>query len=260
MKTKFDKIYVISLITNHDRQDAITEQLKGCCDLDFEFVYGSDYYNFINDAHNHKIKYPNVYPWVDDNDAEHSFSRSFGCAITHYNAVLYAYELGYNNVLIMEDDVCFVKNKKLIYNSFNNIPEDADFITWDPRFVDKFETNLPNIKEDILNSNDLFFNITNEKYPLMIGGMMYAIMNRQSMEFYLKTQHENFHAADIVLNFFYQPTVKKYVSTKCIATDQYNIENNFSGKGGYQCIYTLTEKLNNKMFYNPDKFTVFSRY
>ena len=47
MKTQFEKIYVLSLITNKDRQKFIKYQFNKL-GLDFEFIYGVDYYNFSN--------------------------------------------------------------------------------------------------------------------------------------------------------------------------------------------------------------------
>ena len=48
-KTIFDKIYVISLIHNHDRQEFIKYQMNHI-GLNFEFIYGIDFYNLINDS------------------------------------------------------------------------------------------------------------------------------------------------------------------------------------------------------------------
>lgn len=45
MKTQFDKIYVLSLITNKDRQEFIKYQFNEL-GLDFEFIYGFDFHNF----------------------------------------------------------------------------------------------------------------------------------------------------------------------------------------------------------------------
>lgn len=54
METQFEKIYVLSLITNKDRQKFIKYQFNKL-GIDFEFIYGVDYYNFSN------IQYPDVY-------------------------------------------------------------------------------------------------------------------------------------------------------------------------------------------------------
>ena len=45
MKTQFEKIYVLSLITNKDRQNFIKYQFNKL-GIDFEFIYGVNYYNF----------------------------------------------------------------------------------------------------------------------------------------------------------------------------------------------------------------------
>ncbi len=135
MKTKFDKIYVISLITNHNRRKFITYQMNEL-GLDFEFIYGIDFKSLTYDGSNHKIKYPYTY----DNNTSNT-AGNYGAAIAHYGAIKQAYEFGYNNILVLEDDICFIKNKDLIFECLNNIPDDADFITYDVRFLDLDNNN-----------------------------------------------------------------------------------------------------------------------
>ena len=138
MKTQFEKIYVLSLITNKDSQKFIKYQFNKL-GLDFEFIYGVDYYNFSN------IQYPDVYKNTGVNFSySQNIKKNYGCAMTHYQAVLQAYYLGYNNVLIFEDDVCMNTNMSLLKDMLNNIPEDADFVTFDFRQDEDNEKNIYN--------------------------------------------------------------------------------------------------------------------
>ena len=45
-----------------------------------------------------------------------------------YSIIKETYELGYNNVLILEDDIQFNKDLSLLRNTLNNIPEDYDIL------------------------------------------------------------------------------------------------------------------------------------
>lgn len=130
MKTKFEKIYVISLITNKDRQEFIKYQMRKL-DLDYEFIYTINYHKIKYDNNGNEIKYPVYFTEYDHLDD----IATFGCALAHYQAILQAYEFGYNNVLVLEDDICFLKDKTIIENYLNNIPGDAEFITYNPRFI-----------------------------------------------------------------------------------------------------------------------------
>ena len=253
MHTVFDKIYVISLITNKERQEFIKYQMNEL-GLEFEFIYGIDYTNLIIDSEKNPIIYPKV---LNNNTNE---ACNFGCTIGHYQAVLQAYEFGYNNVLIIEDDVCFIKDKKLIEYYLNNIPKETDFITWDPRFI----KNRHNKKEEFINlikeNNDQEYTFLPNDYEYICGGMMYAIMNKETMLFYLNNQRNWLKMSDHVEGFFENPIIERYVSNKCLCTDQYNIANNFKSK--YYCynnIYKKIYKLNIKDFYKPKTFKVFSR-
>ena len=252
MQTEFDKIYIISLITNKDRQEFIKYQMNEL-GLDFEFVYGVDFKSLTNDAINIPIIYPEMY---DNGTCKEA--GTYGCAITHYQAVLQAYEFEYNNVLIIEDDVCFIKNKNLIEEYLNNIPKDADFINFDPRFLLEEEHN--NLIDEIKNNNDNYLKIS-DNYQKMCGGMMYGLMNRNTIKLYLDNQRKNLHTADRVLGLWKFPKVKRYISLKCICSDQFNISSNFdiNMHVSYRNIYNEINKINIEDFYKPKEYHIFSR-
>lgn len=249
MKTKFDKIYVLSLITNKERQKFIKQQFNKLS-LKYEFIYGTDFYNLKHDATGKEIQYPNVWnnffllylnPTVAD----------YGCALTHYQAILQAYELGYNNILIIEDDICFIKNKKLIEYYLNNIPEDADFITFDPRFI--FDDTRNDIYQRLKECKDDWLYLDNNIE--LIGGMFYGLMNRETMKLYLDNQRLNFNMSDHIIGIFDRPTVKRYIGTKCLCTDQYNLSCNFSPKiKSYTNIYYMINSLKYEDFNLPSQY------
>lgn len=55
----------------------------------------------------------------------------FFMSVMHYNVIKTAYELGCNNVLVMEDDIRFLKNKKMIERILDSIPEGYDMLMLD---------------------------------------------------------------------------------------------------------------------------------
>ena len=253
MKTQFEKIYVLSLITNHKRRKFIIDQFK-YLDIQFEFIYGTDFYNLKYDANNKQIKYPDVH--INETHDFFRQSGDYGCTLSHYNGILFAYELGYNNILIIEDDICFIKDKNLIYKCINNIPDDADYVTWDPRFI--IYNDYVYYKQFINNKN-IYTNITNKLGNIpMIGGMMYGIMNRKSMEIYLNNQRNSMKMSDLIGEFNVgNKYIKKYVCNKCICAEQFNLLCNFKNEKNniinnfiHQNIYALIEPLDKSMFYD----------
>ena len=254
MKVPFYKAYVLTLPSFKDRSIFINNQLNDL-EIDYQFIFGTDFGNINTDAQGKEIQYPNLYDYNYK-----STSRDFSCAITHYNAVYQAYEFGFDKVLIMEDDICFIKNKKLIESVFNSIPEDADFVTYDPRFWE--DSDFIKFKDKLKYNKNSDYIKDNNEYIFMFGGLLYAIMNRKTMEIYLNSQRNKLSVADHVQGLFRNPIVNKYICSKCICTDQFNIKNNFNIKEiktdykSYLCNY---DNLDVNNFYKPDKYNEFFR-
>ena len=249
MKTKFDKIYVISLISNKDRQEFIRYQMNNL-GLDFEFIYGIDFYNLKYDKFGDKINYPNLIYNFNNLDNR----KMYGCTIAHYQAILQAYEFGYNNILIIEDDMCFNKNKQLIEYYLNNVPNDADFITYTPRFIEYDEINR--FKDNILNIKNKYFKLDNN-YKSLCGTGMYALMNRNSMKLYLDNQRKNLYTVDHIPCFFKTPNINRYTTLDSIIIDQFNLLNKDNNKNiinyGLHCYIQYNIINNYNDFYKPNK-------
>lgn len=254
MKTPFTKIYVASLITNKDRQKFVTYEMNDL-GIDFEFMYGTDFGNINCDFRGNKIEYPQIL------NGAVADGRDFGCAISHYNCILWAYELGYDSVLVIEDDICLKKSKSLIEQSFANIPEDADFVTWDPRFY----YNDDKVKfYNFMHNSVGWYTPYNGEFYFLFGGMMYALLNRKAMELYIENQHNNFCPPDVVPGFFTESEtvhLNRYISNMCLCTDHLNIQQNFKVRQpAYQLSYGYLQQQNIDDFYQPEVFHNFSRY
>ena len=217
MITQFDKVYIISLISNKDRQEFIKYQMKEL-DIDFEFIYGIDFYNLKHDRFNNEIIYPSLVDFDFLNN-----DKMYGCTLMHYYAILQAYELKYNNVLIIEDDTCFIKDKNILNYYLNNIPNNCDFITFTPRFINDYERNqFINLISSYNNENIKYKKLNNEIYTSLCGTGMYGIMNRKTMELYLNNQRKNFNCVDHIYDFFEYPTINRFTTYNAICMDQYN--------------------------------------
>lgn len=250
----FDKVYVLTMPNSKLRQEFINYQFKQI-GVDFEFVYGIDFGNIINDALGNEIIYPNIY---DSKTYYESLGRDFSCAVNHYSAIYRAFEFEFNSVLVVEDDICFIKDLNRLRESFENIPKDADFVTWDPRFW--WDYDFAEFKNCLYNSQ--YFIKDTGQFRWTFGGMCYGIMNRQSMELYLKNQRSSFHMSDHVEGFFHHSSVNKYMSSICICTDQFNLKHNFDIKPivknwrGYTCNY---ENIVKDDFYTMKEYDEFVR-
>lgn len=257
MTTIFDKIYVLSLTTNKIRQKFIQYQMNEL-GLDFEFIYGTDFSNIKYDSRGREITYPRMF-YEDDSK---STAKDFGCAISHYQAILQAYEFGYDSVLILEDDICLLKDKQTLQHyllSILDIINKSDFITFDPRFI--ISSQFYQFQNQINSSNDNYVFLDNS-YDALCGGMMYGIMNKETMKLYLEKQHNSFIMSDHIMGIFFDPVVRRYVCKKCLCTDQLNINFNFNLNNDMQCyknIYYDIENLNVDNFYIPNENHIMSR-
>ena len=218
MQTLFDKIYVISLISNKDRQEFIKYQMKEL-DIDFEFIYGIDFYNLKHDRFNNEIIYPSLVDFDFLNN-----DKMYGCTLMHYYAILQAYEIGYNNILIIEDDSCLIKDKNILNYYLNNIPDNCDFITYTPRFIDDDERNqFKKLISLYKNNNKIkYIKLNNKNYNSLCGTGMYGLMNRQTMKLYLENQRKNFNCADHIKGIFENSIINRYTTFNAICIDQCN--------------------------------------
>lgn len=252
MNIPFDKVYILTTPSFKERFTFVHKQLNDL-GIEHNFIWGTDLGKFKNDSLGYKIHWPQLWEYETT-----CTGRDVGCTLSHYDAVYQSYEFGFNKILIMEDDVCFNKNKDLIETLFNNIPEDADFVTYDPRFW--FDKDFIQFHNDI--NNDNLYIKDHKQYQFMFGSMMYAIMNRNTMELYLNNQRKNLFISDHVQGLFCNVSVNKYISSKCICTDQFNIKNNFNIKdikSNYKAYLCNYDNLNINDFYTSDKYNEFIR-
>ena len=149
MLNNIDKIYVVSYVKNENLRANIAYQLYYHGITDFEFYYTYDVSeNIINNPNELCLKHLSV-------------------SYAHYDLMKRSYELGYNRIIVFEDDVMFLKDK----NEFKNTLNEALSLEGNIVFVDYRKLG----NENIITLN------------LQSG----YIVDREGMEFYIKN-FENF--------------------------------------------------------------------
>jgi len=119
----FNHIFVISGCSNFERRNWIDQEFKRVGIEHFNY-----WYNFSDNKRLilNKIRLNHNY-----------------IAYGHYSLIKTCYELGYDNVLIFEDDVCFLNDLKTIYNTleeFDKIKPEInaclfDYLPWDEHII-----------------------------------------------------------------------------------------------------------------------------
>lgn len=106
----FDKIFYINLERRPDRNKEIIEELK-------RFNIDAERFNAVDSA---LINKPDN--WIDNRG-------SYACLQSHLEILKMSKILGYNKILILEDDVIFNNNiNDIIELYFNEVPEDWDIL------------------------------------------------------------------------------------------------------------------------------------
>ena len=100
-KKYFDHIFILSRCSNFERRENLNRELKRIGLYDYvTYLYQPD--SELLDYQDSSLSKPN-----------------YRCKYAHYSCIKMAYELGYNNVCILEDDMIFLKDISEIENQLN---------------------------------------------------------------------------------------------------------------------------------------------
>jgi GR25 family glycosyltransferase involved in LPS biosynthesis len=200
-KSKFDKIYCLHYLPNKDRVDNIYDELKkvGLLDTDI-FEWYITYPSGMDE-----IKIKSLLKYKNGPVSRHFGKGAYNCTLGHYSIIKTAYELGYNHIMIMEDDIEFLNDTNIVENIINNIPDDYNVISFD---IGNDGTNTPyenmmNIVNNPNNKiNDYFVKYNHNMgassgcYALSRKGMKHIIdgQERKFMpaDYYTSNEHDSF--------------------------------------------------------------------
>lgn len=146
----FDHIFVITYTKNSLRRELLECEFSRVNIKDFEYVYNTTYkYAVI----------PNLL------SVEQNLNN---CTFAHYQTIKNSYELGYENILILEDDIRFLKNVNEIEEIINKYPPPG-----------KLNSPYDEVHYDYVLSpvlyTDFYIYCTGSMYSLNQKGMKYAI-------------------------------------------------------------------------------------
>lgn len=188
----FDKIYLLNLVTAKERRDFFFNQLHAL-GVDEEWVK-SGKFEVIN-----AVKLPHYNQELidfmrDKNMAEFKNVPEAMCAYEHYRILKASIELGYERVLILEDDVCFIKDLSLISKAIENAPEDYDVLHFEgfswPN-PDQRETYEALLSESPLDAKW----VSMHKFPVWdTAALGYS---RKGMQKYIEVQENKMRFADL---------------------------------------------------------------
>lgn len=202
LKEKFELCYVLNLSDRKDRRDNMEYQFKQMGMDDIETSVWLRYH------YTTKFPYNDLIANAFNKSQRGRFTKAneYDCARNHYSIVKECYDRGFNNILVMEDDIKFLRNGQTFCTYLYNIPNDYDLLQFGGFTTD------PNAK-NILNESKKSYWVTHNNIPLW-NASMYAL-SRRGMEFYIAFMNKFFWVADGPL--YKAPLnhnlIKSYIST-----------------------------------------------
>lgn len=185
---KFDAIYCISLADNISRRDDLKKELSRVG------ILNSNIFHWKITVKNELYKYIWNNPSLKANKWWFHLTGTLNCTLEHYAVYKECLALGYKRVLILEDDVVFLKDIKEIEKAIDNIPENYDIL--------KFNSYFSGVEEEIqkvINDNkinDYYFDYSSLQ---QISAACYAV-SLKAMLILSKYQETFYQPSDAILN------------------------------------------------------------
>lgn len=245
---RFNKIYVLTMSTRNDRRPGIFNMLV------------SIGYNPDKIEHKDKVTFIYATPWpynelivyyINTAYSRQCFSKpnEYDCVRNHYSIIKQSFDLGYENILILEDDIRFLK-PSLLNPLLENIPEDFDIIRFNGFSTMDSAKNFMNL----YNQGTLY--VKNPNTKLWNAGC-YGL-SRKGMKYYIEYIDKNLWVADGPL-YDVPDYINYYISTipgaiqvdkEVIASDIRNNQNdsiNYNKDNTYECLIDKTYYIDYKI-------------
>lgn len=184
LKTKFDICYVLNLSHRQDRRDNMESQFK---EMRFEDIHKSEWLRY---HYTTSFPYNNIIASAFNSTNKGRFTKAneYDCARNHYAIIKECYDRGFNHILIMEDDIKFLKDNKTFLTFINNIPDDYDILQFGGFTTNKSALTIL----DKYKNNEYW---VKHKDILFWNASMYAL-SRKGMSFYIAFMNKFFWVAD----------------------------------------------------------------
>lgn len=214
-KKYVDKIYCIQYIFNKDRTEKLNTELFR---VD---ILQSGIYKVIEQFPS--PLYDILFKHFNDISNGEDPKRYFNSFIGHYSAIKKAYLNNCNNVLILEDDCRFLKDKsQIIYLLDNALPKFIDIIDKPAIFGGSISHSINQIDAGINYDSDNLYTITefNNRDFYYGAGAAFTIYNRKAMESLINFVENLNYAIIDQYNIIYPPETQYILLNKHICLQQ----------------------------------------
>ena len=195
---KIDKIYILTLTSTPERWNFVINQFKALGIYDeiknkIEVVKGTKI-PFIDERAINILKDNGVCVDALHGGLKQQNVGLLNCGIEHYRILKKAIAEGYENVMILEDDACFIKDVNAIRHCLETAPEDYTILHLEgyycPASEEDYIKKLSALDSDIKNAKWVEFS----RMPTWATACL--VYSRKGMEEVVKGQEEFFAVVD----------------------------------------------------------------
>lgn len=186
--TYFDAIYCLSLAEFTERRQLMEKELQRVGILDSGIFHGkvtvkNEFYKYIWNN-----------PAFNTPDWWRNLTGNMNCTMGHYEIMKECIARNYDRVLIIEDDVRFLKDIRMARLILENIPQ-ADIIMFDKNVADRSKAELmtATINGKV---NDFYFSFD----TVSLGSTGCYALSRKAMQTITAAQESEFMPADFRIN------------------------------------------------------------
>lgn len=190
-ETKYDKIYCIFYTGNKAKR---LENLEK--ELDRVGILHANNFTYYYDVPSpfDVSMYENIKLYYPQRDEKTLWIKKL--AMNHYRISKISYELGYNRILIFEDDIRFLKDLNELYNILINEPENADITLFD-KMIWRISKNIYNM----VFGNQLYLDYSNfDLQTLAFSSAAFYGLSRKGMNEIIVNNENALTAGDTYTN------------------------------------------------------------
>lgn len=221
-KKYFDQIFCVQFLPHRKvRGERICNELERVGILNsgifqWKYSFSSPFYSVLKN--NIPIRHQNV----------RDKQTQFDISLTHYEIYKFAYEFEYSRILILEDDVVFLKDLNEIKTILDNSPN-TDIVLYDKFAYNKYHF-LALVNSPQMRINDNFMSFSG--YCFLGSAACYSL-NQKAISVFIQQEETNFYSPDELWNNWNdniacQQLTKSFATTNLAMQKQYKVSNSGS--------------------------------
>jgi len=189
-----DKVYVINLLSREDRRNFIIDEMKAIGV--YEDLISTNKLEIVDAVPLPGFNKEVLNSFNEINCSDIGSCGLYNCAVEHYRIIKRAYHYGYEKILILEDDACFIKDLNEIFRALDFMPDNFNILHMEGYY---FPSNTGASCEDWTNilSDSVKAAKWHENGYFKLWAAAALIYSRNGMKEYIEMQESCFRGSDV---------------------------------------------------------------